>query len=227
MTHYLDEDIKSLKGNLFQMWTLVNSQIEKSRIALLNFDKKVAMDVRANEKRVDAFELKMDMDCESLVLLKNPVAVDLRFIIAVLKMNYNLERIGDYANKIAKSVVNTDQKFSEEVFKALHVPEIFFLAQSMLSEGIEAFQDDDKDKILGLFNTDEKLDKLHADATLAAIALGKRTPENLEEIIKVLTAIRMLERSGDHLLNIAEEFVFYLDAQIIKHSKLQKKDKQH
>lgn len=221
----LETEVRLLKDNILQMWQLVNSQTEKARLSMINFDQNLAMDVRANEKRVDAFELKLDMDCENLILLKNPVAIDLRFIIAGLKINYNLERIGDYANKIAKIVAKNDQKFKEEILDALHVNEIFFLVQSMQSEGIEAFQNDDKAQIISLFNLDEKLDKLHSDATKVALVLGKKNPDDLDQIFKVLTSMRTLERAGDHLLNIAEEFVFYLDAQIIKHSKLQKNKK--
>ena len=217
----LEQEIKILKEELFQMWILVNSQMEKARLSLINYDKNIAKDIRANEKRVDAYEVKLDMDCERIILLQSPVAVDLRFIVAILKMNYNLERIGDYANQIAKIVESQDGKFHDKVLAELKVPEIFFSAQTMLAEGIEAFQADNKDKMLGLFEKDEKLDKLHADATISAIAFGKKNPEWLDEILKVLTSVRMLERAGDHLLNIVEEYIFYLDAKIIKHSKLQ------
>lgn len=218
---HIEQEIKILKEELFQMWVLVNSQIEKSRLSLINHDKNLAKDIRANEKRVDAYELKLDMDCERILLLLSPVAVDLRFIIAILKMNYNLERIGDYANQIAKIVESQEGKFHEKILEGLKVPEIYFSVQTMLAEGIEAFQADEKDKMLGLFEKDEKLDKLHADATISAVELGKKNPDKLDQIFKVLTSVKMLERAGDHLLNIVEEYIFYLDAKIIKHSKLQ------
>jgi phosphate transport system protein len=222
MSH-LDEQIRILKDDLAKMWTLVNSQMEKARLALLNFDKTLALDVSANEKRVDAFELKMDLDSETLFLLQNPFGTDARFIIAVLKINYNLERIGDYANGIARTVKACDHKYSDEVIDNLHVMELFFIAQDMLSKGLLAFENDDKTLALNLFRKDKQLDKMYLFTEKAAVDLGRKNPEILQDVIDVLSISRRLERAGDHLKNIAEEFIFYLDAEILKHSKHQKK----
>lgn len=218
----IDTNIQQIKSDLIQMWTLVINQMEKARLALVNGDKNLAREVRMNEKRVDAFELKLDMDSENVLMLKNPVAVDLRFILSVLKINYNLERIGDYANAIAKVAEHTDGVMPEEILTGAHLPEMFFVAQSMLQESLNAFEKADREHVNTLFGMDENLDKNNNKANTIIAGLIKENPENTLTILEALSIIRKLERTGDHILNIAEELIFYFDAQVVKHSKLHK-----
>src|SRR5678809_186734 len=104
MTH-LDIEIKRLREETVEMFVLVISQMQKSRIALLEFDKALAREVTYNETRINALELKIDKDCENIFALMSPLAIDLRFVLAVLKINTNLERIGDIADSISRYVV--------------------------------------------------------------------------------------------------------------------------
>lgn len=221
MSH-LDTNLDQLKNDLIQMWNLVSSQMEKARLALINGDKDLAREVRANEKMVDAFELKIDMDCENIIMLQNPVAIDLRFLLSVLKINYNLERIGDYANAIAKSAEHAEKALPNSVFEATRVPEMFFVAQSMIQESLAAFERNDRKMVSTLFGMDEKLDKINNDITPIISGLIKENPDDIPMLLDLFSIIRKLERAGDHITNIAEELVFYFDAIIVKHSKLQK-----
>jgi phosphate transport system protein len=102
--NHLQTELKTLKSSLLEMWSIVISQHEKAKMAIETNDKDLANEIHTNEKLLDSFELKHDMDCENLIALNNPVAIDLRFVLAVLKINYNLERIGDYANYIANTI---------------------------------------------------------------------------------------------------------------------------
>ena len=105
MTH-LDTELKNLKTDMIEMFGLVLSQLNKSQEALINLDKDLAREVLINERRVNGFELKIDRDCENIIALFNPVAVDLRFVLATMKINSNLERIGDIAEGICQFVLN-------------------------------------------------------------------------------------------------------------------------
>jgi phosphate transport system protein len=221
MSH-LEKDLEQLKNDIIQMWNLVSSQIEKSRLALVNGDKDLAKEVRANEKLVDAFELKINMDCENIIMLQNPVAVDLRFLLSVLKINYNLERIGDYANAIAKSADHSEKAWPSEMVDEIKIPEMFFIAQSMIQESLASFEKGDRKLVKTLFGMDEKLDKINNDVTPIICKLIKENPDNIPMLLDAFSIIRKLERAGDHITNIAEELVFYFDAIIVKHSKLQK-----
>jgi phosphate transport system protein len=221
MTH-LDTNLTQLREDLIQMWTLVGNQMEKARLALINGDKDLAREVRNNEKMVDAFELKIDMDCENIIMLQNPVAVDLRFLLSVLKINYNLERIGDYANSIAKSTEKSEMEWSADIIEQTHLPEMFYIAQSMIQDSMGAFENADRKLIKTLFGKDEKLDKFSDEVLPVIHELIKSNPDNVAILLDTFSIIRKLERAGDHIKNIAEELFFYFDAIIIKHSKVKK-----
>jgi phosphate transport system protein len=218
----IDTNIQQIKADLVQMWTLVINQMEKARLALINGDKNLAREVRMNEKRVDAFELKLDMDSEYVLMLKNPVAIDLRFILSVLKINYNLERIGDYANAIAKVAERFKDPMPEDILQETHLPEMFFTAQAMLQESLNAFEKNDRVHVNELFGMDEKLDKANNNANGIICKLIKEKPNDTLLLLEAFTIMRKLERTGDHILNVAEELIFYFDANVVKHSKLQK-----
>ncbi len=222
MSEILERAINQLKDDLVQMWTLVIGQMEKSRIAILESNHAMAKEVRLNEKRVDAFELKIDMDSENILMLKNPLAIDMRFVISVLKINYNLERIGDYANTIAKIAEKNTEPLSEEVLSTTHLAEMYFLVQSMLQDALSAFENEDKRLVMNLFELDKKLDKFNSSSGEAIAGLITRNNDKVMDHLDTFTVIRKLERAGDHVLNIGEELIFLFEAIVIKHNKLNK-----
>jgi phosphate transport system protein len=124
MTH-LETELQLLKNDIIEMWGLVINQIEKSKEALQKFDTDLANDIRITEKLIDSFELKIDRDCENVLALYAPVAIDLRFVLAILKMNSDLERIGDYANTMAKIICSLDKPYKPEHFNETRVMEMF------------------------------------------------------------------------------------------------------
>ena len=139
MTH-LDTELQLLKGEIISVWHLVIAQLNKTQDSLVRFDKDLAREVVLNEKRVNSYELKIDRDCENIFALFNPVAVDLRFVLAVLKINNNLERTGDIAEGIGKFIVFTDSAFDENLLEAAQVVKMFDVSTTMLSEVLVAFE---------------------------------------------------------------------------------------
>src|ERR1700679_1484640 len=114
----LETELQLLKTEAVNMWTLVNSQLSKARQAFLTFDKDLAREVVLKEKRVNGSELKIARAGENISGLFCPVAIDLRFLLAVLKINSNLERIGDIAEGIAKYIIRAEQCFKPELLEA-------------------------------------------------------------------------------------------------------------
>lgn len=216
MTH-LDTEIQKLKSDLIEMWILVIDQLNKTFHAIENGDKDVIDDIEANEKRVDAFELKLNMDCENILALFNPVANDLRFVLAVLKINYNLERIGDYAHGITKLAHETE--FSKDSLKETKIQDMFEVAINMLNKTLEAFENEDIHKLPKVFKKDEKLDKVNKSANHKIAELILQRPDEIQSFLNLLSVIRRLERVGDQTKNIAEEIIFYIEAKVIRHSK--------
>jgi phosphate transport system protein len=213
----LNTEIQRLKTDIIEMWNLVIGQLAKTREAIDTADCDLVNEIKTNEKRVDAFELKIDMDCENILALYNPLANDLRFILAVLKINYNLERIGDYAHSIAKLVGVT--AFSKGSLKETEMKDMFDISIKMLSNALESFENDDIHKLQKIFKKDEKLDKTNKNANAIIGELIKKKPDDIHNLLNLLTIIRRLERVGDQTKNIGEEIIFYVEAKVLRHQK--------
>jgi phosphate transport system protein len=224
MSH-LETELQLLKKDTTEMWSLVIHQLTKSRDALVNFDKDLAVDVDINEKRVNAYELKLDGDCENILALYNPVAIDLRFVLAVLKINYNLERIGDYAQGIALIVKETASSFEQELFEKSSVLEMFEVSIGLLNDTLDAFVNENPKLARTVFQKDEFLDEINmkANSTISKMICGKND-EQIQSYLNILSVIRRLERVGDQTKNIAEEIIFFIEAKVLKHKGKNKKD---
>ncbi len=216
MTH-LDTELKLLRAELNEMWMLVIRQMNKSKSALSLFDKDVATDVDINEKRVNVYELKIDRDCENILALYNPVAIDLRFVLAVLKINYNLERIGDYAQGIALIIKEFDQPFQKDLFDKTGVIQMYEECIAMLCDTLDSFETENNQTARAIFGRDEKLDTINRKANSVIADYIKMNPKEIEHGLSMLSIIRRLERVGDQTKNIAEEIIFYIEAKVLKH----------
>lgn len=214
-----EEDLAALKEEVSQMWRLVISQVEKSRQALMANDVELAREVVSREKRVDAFELKIDCDCENYIAIYSPVAIDLRLVLSLLKISTTLERIGDFAENIARHVigqnfVGTPNKLIEE----LQIEEMFDTISSMLTDSFVSLETENS-KVAGkILSEDDKLDQIYEGAA-GTIEKHLREDSNIiGQGIALMLLMKKLERIGDHCSNIVEEIVFYLDAKVLKHS---------
>ena len=218
MTH-LDTELQLLKGEIISVWHLVIAQLNKTQDSLVRFDKDLAREVVLNEKRVNSYELKIDRDCENIFALFNPVAVDLRFVLAVLKINNNLERTGDIAEGIGKFIVFTDSAFDENLLEAAQVVKMFDVSTTMLSEVLVAFEKEDTSLARSVFKENEVLDNINLKANTVIADFIRKNPDKLEQALYILSTIRKLERVGDQAKNIAEEIIFYVEAKVLKHRK--------
>ncbi len=218
MTH-LDTELIKLKQQLFEMWLLVISQVETSREALLNFDKGAASEVAFKEKMVDTYELKIDRDCENIIALYNPVAPDLRLTLAVLKINADLERIGDFARGIARFIKKSPKKsINPELLKVCQIDDLIKNAIDMLNDAKTAFENENSRMALSIFSQDDFLDDVHKNSNKIIADYIKKHPDEIDEALHLHSIIRKVERIGDHCSNIAEEIIFFLEAKVLKHS---------
>src|ERR1700761_2803902 len=214
----IETEINALKKELANMWILVQSQLNKAREAMVNFDKDLAREVLVKEKRVNSFELKIDRDCENIFALHCPVAIDLRFLLAALKINTNLERIGDIAAGVAKYVIESAVNFDVKALESTSIIHMYDEAINILIDTRTAFENEDTALARSIFKRDEVLDIINRNATNTIGELIKADISNLNEALFMLSIIRKLERIGDQSKNIAEEIIFYVEAKILKHS---------
>jgi len=214
----LEHELKSLRDEVIDMWNLVHSQLLKALSALLNSDKDLAREIVMIEKRVNGAELKIDRDCEDIFALYCPVAIDLRFLLAVLKINTNLERIGDIAEGIAKLIIDSERPFQEELFEATKIIEMFHESEQVIQQILTAFVQEDSSIARGIFGRDELLDDINRRANDLIIDYLEKYPQDIHQALSVLSIIRRLERVGDQAENIAEEIIFYIEAKVLKHT---------
>jgi len=213
----LENEITALKKELINMWILVQSQLNKAKDAMIKFDKDLAREVLIKEKRVNSFELKIDRDCENIFALHCPVAIDLRFLLAALKINTNLERIGDIAASISQYVVDSSVNFDMAAMESTSLIRMYDEAINILIDTRTAFEKEDTMLARSIFKRDDVLDAINDNAPNTIADVIKAKGANVSEALYILSVIRKLERVGDQSKNIAEEIIFYVEAKILKH----------
>jgi phosphate transport system protein len=221
----LENELTALKKELVSMWILVQSQLNKAKEAMIQFDKDLAREVLIKEKRVNSFELKIDRDCENIFALHCPVAIDLRFLLAALKINTNLERIGDIAAGIALYVVESSVNFDIAALEKTSLIRMYEEAVNILIDTRTAFEKEDTVLARSIFKRDDVLDAINVNAPNTVAEVIKADINSLPEALYILSIIRKLERVGDQSKNIAEEIIFYVEAKILKHFESGKKNK--
>ena len=216
---HLDAELQLLKAEAVAMWNLVAQQLKKANQSLIQFDRDLAREVVLSEKRVNAYELKIDRDCENIFALFNPLAVDLRYVLAILKINNNLERTGDIAEGIGKFIVSTDAPFDKKLLEETRVLKMFEEAHLMLLDVLRAFETEDTALARSIFKKDELLDEINHSARSIVADYIRRNGDKVEQALNILSTIRKLERVGDQSKNMAEEIIFYAEAKVLKHKK--------
>ena len=218
MVKFVENELLAIKEEVNDMWLLVRQQLENAFNALRNNDDDLANSVASREKRVNAFELKIDSDIEDFIALYNPVAVDLRFALAMLKINNNLERIGDYADSIPRFVArNNLTEEDKQLFNVLELKEMYDQVLHMFSTTHKALENSDASLAKSVIDKDDLLDSLNQKALDKLAEYAKNNPSAIRFCLEIAAILRKLERTGDHIINLAEETVFYIDAEVLKH----------
>jgi phosphate transport system protein len=215
----VEAELEQLRKETLEMWTLVYNQMQRAGEAVLTLNKELAKQVILRERRVNAFELKIDSDVEDIIALYNPVAVQLRFTLATLKINSNLERIGDFADGIAHFVLDFQgPALDPELVRTLRLTEMIDRVQAMLQKLFDALDKENTDMAVCVFDMDKLVDEINHDCPpLLAEYILKNPEANALDALQLSGIFRKLERVGDHCTNMAEEIVFYLDAKVLKH----------
>ena len=220
-------ELKALRDELDKMWKLVLSQLEKSKLAFMNHDIERAHEIIRREKRVNAFDSKIDSDCENYIALYAPVAIDLRLVLSLIKISNTLERIADFADSMARQVLDDDfPALEEELKEKLRLDEIFDTVIAMLYNCFITLESENTKLSGKILATDDFVDKLYYNGlfVLAEYTASKPSKEIAAYALKIMLVLRKLERVGDHCSNIVEEIVFYIDAKVLKHTSPKKRN---
>ncbi len=216
MTH-ISVQLPELKKSIIELMLLVKSQINNGFEALKSFDTNIALQIVSTEKRVNAYELKIDADCESYLALYHPVAIDLRFVLAVYNVNSTLERIADHAEGIARYIIKFDEALEEKTRERLRLDEMYGHAIKMLDNVIAAFENEDTKLARKVFEEDLIVNEINRNSAYIIKLLIKEFPDKIDQILYVNLIIKKIERVGDLIKNMAEELIFYTEAKVLKH----------
>ena len=212
----IEKEILNLKSSLLKMFLLVEGQWEKGASAIINYDQDIAEEISSSENRINAQELKIDNDCENIIALHAPVAVDLRFILSTYKINHALEHIADIAESIAKYVADHDVAYDKQIVDETRLTEMLDVFNTMMDCLIEAFENEDPTIARKVFKKDKLINKINTDAHEIIINNIDKYDNNM--LLYLLSSIRKIERAGDSLKKIGEEIIYHLEAKVIKHS---------
>jgi|SRR6185437_734185 len=215
---HLQAELDSLRSELSQMFTLVLAQVRRAERAFLSNDRPVMKEIASTEKLVNAMELQIDSRSETVLALFTPVAVDLRFVLSALKININLERIGDLADGVGRTVSHIKDGFDKALLENVGAHKAFKASVEMFESLIQAYEKEDTLLARDIFVKDKVIDDIVNQAITSVEEYAKNNPDHFSDAIQLLSIMKMMERMGDHLKNISEEIIFYAEARVLKHS---------
>lgn len=222
MSH-IEVELKKLQEKLLEMWDLVDYQLTSSREAMLNHDLELAAKVIKLGKKVNKLDIKIDRQCENMFALYNPVAVDLRRVLATLKINSNLERIGDTAEGICRIVEKLKAPVSQELAEESRLLEMYDKALTMFTSARQLQISYNLSDARTILRQDKLLNTIYRKSDRVIAKYMSENPQGIEMGLHLYNVIKKIERVGDQVTNIAEEIIFYHDAKVIRHKKVKKK----
>ncbi len=216
MTRHFDVCLNELKEKLVEMAGLVEAAIEKATEALVDRIPEKIREVGEIESKVNRAHMEVDKGCVQLLALQQPLAVDLRLIVAILRISTDLERMGDQAVNISQN----SQKYLEgKPFKPLvDLPVMFQETRFMVREALDAFVRHDESLARDVLKRDDKVDALKHKIFRDVLEHMKGKPDEIEQGLNLILIARNLERIGDHATNIAEDVIFAISGEDVRHS---------
>ncbi len=211
-----DTALNGLQSHLLMMASLVQRSIRNSMTGLINRDDDLCNVVIADDEEIDVLEKQVDFEGIDLLRRFQPVATDLRQVIAAIKINGNMERIGDQAVNIAKRARKLNRAAPLDEVHLLEP--MFHEAISMLNDVLRAFTDHDLELAHAIRPRDKKLDALNRDMADQLTRAMASAPDRIADYVNLLFISRYLERIGDHVKNISEEVVYAVSAEDIRHT---------
>jgi phosphate transport system protein len=212
--HFVEE-LDLLSQKLLEMCSLVESAVQRSISAVTEKDVYAAEEVLRNEARINQIEIEIDDFAISLLALNQPMAADLRLIIAALKINTDLERMGDLAVNIAQRAKSLTE---EPVIKPMvDIPHIAGLVQNMVRKSLDSFVLRDAELARSVLASDDAVDDLRSASYHELISFMEHEPSGIRQAVDLIAIVRNLERIADHTTNIAEDVLFMVKGIDVRH----------
>ena len=215
MRIHLNRDVEKLKRQFLALGAEVEEDVHTAVCAVEERDLKLAQEVLDRERRVNEIEVDVEEECLKVLALHQPVAGDLRYIVAVMKINADLERIGDLAEHIAERAIVLCGQPRIEV--PLRLGEMADKAQTMLRQVLDAFVNLDTAASHAICAADAEVDEINQTISKQVKEMIARQPSQIEALLQILHIARHLERIADHATNIAEDLIYLVEGKIVRH----------
>jgi phosphate transport system protein len=217
MERRLDQDLDRVRQALLKMGGMVEGMVAKATQALLDRNNQLCAEVIEGDNQVDQMEIEIDEACHLILGTKQPTAVDLRFLVAVMKINSDLERIGDSAVNIAQSVEQLNEQPTLKPY--IDLPHLSQLVQDMVRKSLDAFVRRDTELATEVCQSDDAVDGLYKQIFRELLTYMIEDPKTVSRALHLLLVSRNMERIADHATNIAEDVIYYVEGRDIRHSK--------
>ncbi|NDC62789.1 MAG: phosphate transport system regulatory protein PhoU [Planctomycetia bacterium] len=215
MTRHIERQIEHLKEKILRVGTLVEEAISKSITALINRDVHLAQRVVSNDEEIDRMEVEVEEECLKILALYQPVAADLRFVVAALKINNDLERMGDLAKNIAKRVGQLS--VGEPCDLPPEIRTMAMQAQEMVKQCLDAVVNADPSLARQVREEDDAVDEARQQVRRKIMRGIKSRPEQVESLLRVNAVSKHIERIADMATNIAEDVIYMVEGEIVRH----------
>lgn len=217
MPKRLQKELDQIKQRILSLGAMVEERVRMAIKAIETKDDDLANEIRRRDHEIDEQEVEVEEECLKILALHQPVAVDLRFLIAVIKINNDLERIGDEAVNVAKRVHTIAGREKMEI--SLDYALMAEKAASMLKWSLDALVNLNSELALRVMKLDDQVDSLHCQNYDYLKEILRQRPDRVDYLINFLTISRHLERIADHATNIAQEVIFLIEGEIVRHGK--------
>jgi phosphate transport system protein len=212
---HFQEELEALQRRLLEMGGLAEERVRAAVHGLVSRDVVAIERVLRGDEPVNEFHIEIDNRCFRLLALHQPMAVDLRTIVAAVKINTDLERVGDLAVNIAEA--SSRYITHPPVKKLIDIPRMGEIAQSMLRDALDAYVKRDTTLAQQVLNEDDELDALKTQVFRELLTFMLQDPSTVEPALDLILISRHLERIGDHATNIAEDVIFMVSARDVRH----------
>lgn len=216
MSLHLQRDLEALKKEVLQLGNLVESAINTAILALNNRETVLADRVMQYEEEINDKEVRIEEECLKILALHQPVAVDLRFIVVVLKVNNDLERMGDFAKNIASRAIYLATQPPIPMFHEFAV-ELPVMVRSMVRKSLDALVTLDVELARSVINMDDRVDEINRKMYAEVQRIIHQDVNKAEVAINLLSTSRYMERIADLSTNIAEDVMFMVDGRVFRH----------
>ncbi len=216
MTRHFRKELEKIKKEILTLGFMVEEQVQMAVEAVGNNDTELAQKIIQKDIEIDEMEVEIEEECLKILALHQPVAIDLRFLIAVIKINNDLERIGDQAVNIADRVGVTAK--SEQMDFFFDYSSMGAKAQTMLKMSLGALINMDDDVAWQVVHLDDEVDQIKKEAYDRIKLAMSEHPDKIGFLINLLLISRHIERMADHTTNIAEEVIYLIEGEIVRHA---------